>query len=93
MKINCGSSPDSITQLLTRSKKILKMDQLTNPEIENDTSIIYTVDYYQTIPNSQYFTELEQILACLQLNWDNQEYMITALKNSIKMGYKLVNNQ
>ena len=48
------------------------------------------IQYAQVEPDSQYFTELEQILACLQLNWDNQEYMITALKNSIKHGYKMI---
>jgi len=52
-------------------------------------TIPLNIEYLQVIPNSQYFTELEQILACLQLNWDNQEYVITALKNSIAMGYKL----
>lgn len=45
--------------------------------------------YLQTVPDNQYFTDLEQILACIQLNWNNQEYIIVALKNTINYGYKL----
>lgn len=59
-------------------------EQLTEP------MPVMEIAYLQVIPDSQYFTELEQILVCLQLNWDNQEYMITALKNSISKGYKMI---
>lgn len=51
---------------------------------------IVDIQYLQVIPDTQFFTDLEQILACLQLNWDNQEYMITALKNTIANGYKII---
>jgi hypothetical protein len=58
-----------------------------NPQ---STTMHSTGTYYiQEIPDTQYFDDLEQILLCLQLNWHNQEYMIKALKNSIKQGYKL----
>lgn len=85
MKTNCGSSPDSITELPTQKKEV----KFQMPMVSHTAAPIIAT-YMQVIPDSQYFTELEQILACLQLNWDNQEYMITALKNSINMGYKLI---
>lgn len=85
MKTNCGSSPDNLTELPNQKKKV----EIHMPRVSSTAAPIIT-SYMQVIPDSQYFTELEQILACLQLNWDNQEYMITALKNSINMGYKLI---
>jgi len=69
--------------------KLKKEVQGTMPFFASKTAAPNYITYYQTIPDSQYFTDLEQVLACLQLNWDNQEYMITAIKNSINMGYKL----
>lgn len=66
-----------------------EIDYFIKGELANRELGFNDANYLQVIPDSQYFTELEQIIACLQLNWNNQEYMITALKNSITMGYKL----
>jgi len=85
MKTNCGSSPDSITELPTK-----KVNYFIKGEKGSTTLDSFGTNYLQVVPDSQYFTDLEQILTCLQINWNNQEYMITALKNSIAMGYKLV---
>lgn len=49
--------------------------------------------YVQVIPNSHFFTNIEQIISCLELvgkaGWVTPQYLITGLKNTIKEGYKL----
>jgi hypothetical protein len=81
---NCTSLSDGFIDL----PMVNKIKHITHRSLDIFTPDVQ-VEFVSIVPDSQYFTELEQILACIELNWNNQEYIITALKNSIAMGYKL----
>lgn len=50
-------------------------------------------NYCQVLPDSQFYTDLEQLIRCLELmgkvKWMTPEYMIVGLTNSLKQGYQL----
>jgi hypothetical protein len=45
------------------------------------------INYLQTIPDSQYFTRIDQILQ--YAIWKGDKYLETAVKNTIEKSYKL----
>jgi hypothetical protein len=46
------------------------------------------IGFVQTVPNSNFFTSLDQIDAALQYG-ASKEFIRTGLQNSIKMGFKI----
>ena len=52
---------------------------------ENGTKI----NYVQTVPNSHFWTDLNQLIVSLDVNPPDKEYLQIGLNNTIKNGYKL----
>lgn len=46
-------------------------------------------NYHHVVPDSQFYTDLEQIITSLKSGVYDREYMIIGLQNSIKNGYNL----
>lgn len=49
-------------------------------------------NFMQIEPNSQFYTELDQILRSLQSGAYDREYMIIGLQNTIDRGFYMCNN-
>lgn len=47
-----------------------------------------SIDFYQVEPDSQFFTNIDQIIEYLKYPYDKKT-LIMALENTKKMGYKL----
>ena len=58
--------------------------------INDNIKNCYTNNYMKLIPDSQYFTNLEQILNYVKMH-SNDKYLEVAIKNTIKE-YKLIKN-
>jgi len=50
------------------------------------------VNYSHVVEDSQFFTELEQILNYLKIK-KNDKYLEIGIENTIKMGYKLIKEE
>ena len=50
------------------------------------------VNYSRVVEDSQFFTELEQILNYLKIK-KNDKYLEIGIENTIKMGYKLIKEE
>lgn len=48
------------------------------------------VNYNQVIPNSHFWTDLNQLVSVLDVNFPDREYLEIGLNNTIKNGYELM---
>lgn len=49
-------------------------------------------NFVQVVPNSQSFTDLNQIETCLSSKFFDKEYILQGIQNTIKNGYELKQN-
>ena len=47
------------------------------------------VKYSRVVPNSHFWTELEQLLTFMELQDVSRDYLLSGLENTIENGYKL----
>ncbi len=78
---------------MENKRKEIQPEDIFNDNMDSIKEAIcehyFTSGYSHVVPDSQSFTELEQILQYVKTKY-NDEYLQIALQNTINNGYKLI---
>jgi len=79
-------STENFLRLMKESEVLIQ--KVNEQQMKDKAAFAPITNFVHVQPDSQYYTDLQQILTSLRYDMDRQ-HMIVGIENTIKMGYKL----